>query len=98
VLERRRELGLLRAVGFTPANMRTLVLSESLLLVGVGLLLGSITAVIAVAPALLERATAVPFAQVGLLLLTVTITAVISSILAARVATSATIVTALKND
>jgi hypothetical protein len=98
VLERRRELGLLRAVGFTPADMRTLVVAESLLLVGVGLLLGSLTAVIAVAPALVERATAVPFAQVGVLLLTVTITALISSILAARVATSATVVAALKND
>jgi putative ABC transport system permease protein len=98
VLERRRELALLRAVGFTPADLRTLVLSESLLLVAAGLLLGSITAVIAVAPALLDRATAVPFAQVGVLLLMVTITALISSILAARVATSSTVVTALKND
>ena len=98
VLERRRELGLLRAIGFTPANMRTLVLSESLLLVAAGLLLGSMTAVIAVAPALAERATAVPFGQVGLLLLMVTITALFSSILAARVATSSTVVSALKND
>jgi ABC-type antimicrobial peptide transport system permease subunit len=98
VLERRRELGLLRAVGFTPANMRTLVLSESFLLVAAGLLLGSVTAVIAVVPALLQRATAVPFGQVAALLLTVTITALISSILAARVATASTVVSALKND
>jgi putative ABC transport system permease protein len=91
-------LGLLRAVGFTPADLRTLVLSESLLLVGAGLLLGSLTAVIAVAPALVERATAVPFGQVGLLLLMVTITALFSSILAARVATATTVVSALKND
>jgi ABC-type antimicrobial peptide transport system permease subunit len=98
VLERRRELGLLRAVGFTPANMRTLVLSESLLLVGAGLLLGSITAVIAVVPALAERATAVPVGYLGALLLTVTTTALVSSILAARVATAPTVVSALKND
>jgi ABC-type antimicrobial peptide transport system permease subunit len=98
VLERRRELGLLRAVGFTPRDMRTLVLSESLLLVGAGLLLGSITAVIAVVPALLERATAVPIGHVAALLLAVTITALVSSILAARVATATTVVSALKND
>jgi hypothetical protein len=98
VLERRRELGLLRAVGFTPANMRTLVLSESLLLVGAGLLLGSITAVVAVMPALLQRSSALPFGQVALLLCAVTLTAMLASILAARLATSSTIVTALKND
>lgn len=98
VLERRRELGLLRAVGFTPADMRTLVLSESLVLVGAGLLLGSATAIIAVVPALLGRATAVPVGQLGALLLAVTTTALISSILAARAATAPTVVSALKND
>jgi ABC-type antimicrobial peptide transport system permease subunit len=98
VLERQRELGLLRAVGFTPAHMRTLVLSESMLLVGAGLLLGAGTALVAVTPALLERASPVSLSQIALLLLAVTITALISSILAARLAASVTVVAALKND
>jgi ABC-type antimicrobial peptide transport system permease subunit len=98
VLERQRELGLLRAVGFTPTHLRTLVLSESMLLVGAGLLLGAGTALVAVAPALLERASPVSLSQIALLLLAVTITALISSILAARLAASVTVVAALKND
>jgi hypothetical protein len=98
VLERRRELALLRAVGFTPRNLQTLVVSESLLLVGVGLLLGSSTAVFAVLPAVLERSGAVPFRSVALLLLTVTITGVLSSLLAARMATASSLVSALKSE
>jgi putative ABC transport system permease protein len=98
VLERRRELALLRAIGFTAAHLRTVVLSESMLLAGAGVILGSATAIVAVVPALLQRTTAVPVAQVAGLLLLVTITAMISSILAARLASSATVVAALKNE
>jgi putative ABC transport system permease protein len=99
VLERRRELALLRAVGFTPRHLRTLVISESLLLVGVGLLLGSSTALFAVLPAMLERSSgAVPFRSVALLLISVTITGLISSILAARMATASSLVSALKSE
>jgi putative ABC transport system permease protein len=98
VLERRRELGLLRAIGFTAAHLRTLVLSESMLLVVAGLVLGTITALVAVMPALLERTTAVPIGQLALLLLAVTITGIISSILAARLATSSTVAAALKSE
>ncbi len=98
VLERRRELALLRAVGFTPRNLRTLVVAESLLLVGVGLVLGSSTAVFAVLPAVLERSGAVPFRSVALLLVAVTITGLISSILAARMATASSLVAALKSE
>ncbi len=98
VLERQRELGLLRAVGFTPAHLRTIVLSESLLLVGTGLLLGSLTAIVAVLPAVLQRASAISVSGLGLLLTTVTIAGVVSSILAARIATSASVVSVLKRD
>ncbi len=98
VLERRRELGLLRAIGFTPANMRTLVLSESMLLVGSGLVLGSATAAIAVLPALLDRRGAVPLGGLATLLAAVTATAVVSSIAAARIATAVSVATAVKGE
>jgi ABC-type antimicrobial peptide transport system permease subunit len=96
VLERRRELGLLQAVGFTPAHLRTIVLSESLLLVGVGLVLGTITALIAVLPALLERPSAVPAGGLALLLLGVLLAGVISSIAAAKMAGATSVVASLK--
>ena len=90
VLERRRELGLLRAVGFTPGHLRTLVLSESLLLVGTGLVLGSTTALVAVLPALAGRGAALPLGESRAAAGMVTGTAVLSSIMAARLATAAT--------
>jgi ABC-type antimicrobial peptide transport system permease subunit len=98
VLERRRELGLLRAVGFTPHHLRTIVLSESLVLVGAGVLLGTATAIVAVLPGVLERSNAVPFAGLSLLLLIVTATAALSALGAARLATTSPVVAALKSE
>jgi len=55
VLERRRELALLAAVGFTPRKLSRLVLLESILLLLAGLSAGSACALVAVAPALAGR-------------------------------------------
>jgi putative ABC transport system permease protein len=98
VLERRRELGLLGAVGFTPRHLRTLVTSESAVVVGSGIAIGTIAALVAVAPALRERAGAVPFASLAWLLAAVAMTALVASLLAVRVATSIRIVEAVKSE
>lgn len=50
-LERRAELALLLALGFTPARVAGLVLLENTFLLAAGLLLGTLTALLAVAPA-----------------------------------------------
>src|SRR5205807_9049311 len=47
VLERRGELALLRAVGFGPRALRWLVFSEHSLLLGMGLLVGVVAALLA---------------------------------------------------
>lgn len=98
VLERRRELGLLGAVGFTPRHIRTLVTSETALLVASGVTIGTVAALVAVAPALAERATAVPLGSLGLLLASVVATGLVASLLAVRVATSMRVVDAIKNE
>jgi len=98
ILERQRELALLRAVGFTPAHLRVLVLSESLLLVGIGVLLGTATALVAVLPALGERGSPIPVPSMTLLLTAVIGSAVVSAAIAARLATSSSILTALKGE
>ena len=98
VLERRRELGLLGAIGFTRQNVRTIVLAESLLLVGLGVTLGTVTALLAVAPALIERRAPLPIAQVGLLLFAVMATGLSASLVAARTATRVGVVDAMKNE
>ena len=98
VLERRRELGLLGAVGFTPSHLRTLVTAESALVVGSGIVIGTVAALVAVAPALRERVTSFPFASLAGLLIAVAVTGLVASLLAVRLATSIRIVEAIKSE
>jgi putative ABC transport system permease protein len=98
VLERRRELGLLQAVGFTAGNLRTTVIAESLLLVGCGVAVGTGAALIAVAPAIVERASAVPYANLALLIVAVIGTGLLASVFAVRLATSVRVVEAIKTE
>lgn len=64
VLERRSELALMRAVGYPTALLRSLVLREHAGLLAIGLLIGVIAALAAIAPALIRPGAAPP---VGLL-------------------------------
>lgn len=98
VLERRRDIGLLSAVGFTPANIRGMVLSEGLTLVVAGMGLGTLSAIVAVWPAVQERAQAVPIGSLAMLLGAVVATGVMSSLFAVRLATATPIVTAIKSE
>ncbi len=98
VLERRRELGLLGAIGFTPRHVRTVVATESLLLVVCGVVIGTVAALVAVAPALVERPNAVPFGSLSLLLTAVIVTGLLASVAAVRLATSVPVVEALKTE
>jgi ABC-type antimicrobial peptide transport system permease subunit len=88
----------LGAIGFTPRHLRTVVTAESLLLVMTGLVIGTIAALIAIAPALAERADALPWGSLGALLGTVIVTGLISSIVAVGIATSTRVVEALKSE
>ena len=98
VLERRRELGLLGAIGFTARHLRTMVAAESLLIVGSGILIGTVAALVAVAPALSERASAIPFGNLSLLLTAVLATGLLSALAAIRLATSERVVEEVKSE
>jgi len=98
VLERRRDIGLLRAVGYTAANIRGMVVSEGLALVVAGAVLGALCAIVAVWPAVQERAQAVPMGSLAMLLGTVVATGVVSSLFAVRLASATPIVTAIKGE
>jgi len=98
VLERKREIGLLRAVGFSPADIRGMVLSEGLALVGGGLLIGAGCAIVAIAPALRDRAQALPLTNLLGLVAAVLVTAVLASSLAIRLTSRAAITTAIKGE
>jgi hypothetical protein len=98
VLERRRELGVLGAIGFTQQHLRTMVTAESLLLVSTGSILGTVAALLAVAPALAARAGERPWGSLALLLLAVIATGLVSSFAAVRFTSAVPVVQAIKNE
>jgi len=90
VLERRRELALLAAVGYRRSHFLLMAGAENLLLVGGGLAAGAICAAIAIAPAVAERGGRLPIST-GIVLILVAVFAVgILSSLAAMVAATKT--------
>ncbi|MEZ5324422.1 MAG: ABC transporter permease [Verrucomicrobiales bacterium] len=67
VLERRAEFGTLQAIGFRKPALRRIVLGEHWFLLLAGLVIGLLSAVIAVFPMLGGGSTGVPFALIGFL-------------------------------
>ena len=81
-LEQRRELALLRAVGYRAPHVTRLVLAENAALVGLGFLAGAIPALVANAPMLIERRGGPPLSLVAGLLIALAATAALVSWLA----------------
>jgi putative ABC transport system permease protein len=86
VLERRRELALLRAVGYDARSVSTMILAEAALLLGAGLLAGAGSAAIAIAPAWLGRSGARPGVGLAALMAAVIVAGLLSSWAATRAA------------
>jgi len=98
VLERRGELALLRAVGYRGRTLAAMVVAEHLLLMVCGLGCGTLSALVAIAPALAARGGAVPVALIGLLLAAVTTAGAVSSMVAGVVALRSPLVAALRSE
>jgi putative ABC transport system permease protein len=98
VLERRRELALLRAVGYRRRHLSAMVMAESLLLLATGLAAGTAAAALAVAPAMLTRGGEVPLASTALLLAAVLAAGLVSTLAATRAATSAPLLASLRSE
>jgi putative ABC transport system permease protein len=96
VLERRRELALLRAVGYNARHISSMIMAEATLLLGAGLVAGVGCAVLAVAPAWLSRGGTLPGAGLVLLLAAVLIAGLVSSFIATRAALAGRMLDALK--
>ena len=98
VLERRREFGLLEAVGFRQRQLRALVFAEHRWLIVCGLAIGTASAVVAVWPGLRERADGFPYAEMALLLGGLTLGCVFWAWVATRVALRGSGVAALRSE
>lgn len=98
VLESRRQLALLRAVGFRPANLRTMILAENIFLLVAGLAIGAVCASIAIAPVMMARGATAPVLSMGALSLGVLVTGLAASIAAIAVATHSPLLPALRSE
>lgn len=82
VLERRRELALLRAVGYNSSHFTLMVIAENALLLFCGLVTGTICALLAIAPVFFSRHAQLPGISLGMLLLAVLMSGLTASIVA----------------
>ena len=98
VLERRKELALLRAVGYRTTALALVVVSENVLLMVIGLACGTISAVIAIVPVIAARGGAPPIGMIGVLLVTVLAVGVLSSLLAVTAAFRSPLLGALRSE
>ncbi len=98
VLERRRELALLRAVGYTSREVMAVVFIENAALLAAGLAIGAVCALLAVSPALAQRAHALPFANLGLLLAAVALIGLVATLAATRASLHSPLLASLRSE
>lgn len=96
VFERRRELALLRAVGYNSSHFAVMVISENVLMLCCGVAIGTICALLAIAPVFFERGGRLPNISLGLLLLAVLISGAIASLVATLAALRSPLLPALR--
>jgi hypothetical protein len=85
VMERRKELALLRAVGYRPEHLRTMVIAENAYLLIAGTVIGAVSALVAILPAFLQRGGHLPNPSLALLLLAVPLAGMAASLIAVRI-------------
>jgi putative ABC transport system permease protein len=98
VIERRRELALMRAMGYQGAHLGLMVVAENGLMLGCGLLTGVLCALLAIIPALMARGGRLSAPSLGLLLLAVLVTGLAASLIAVRAAVRAPVLPALRTE
>jgi putative ABC transport system permease protein len=96
VLERRKEMALLRAIGYNLNHFALMVIAENLLLLVCGLLTGTACAMLAIAPAFLSRGGQLISFSLVLLLLAVFVAGLCAAIFATFAALRAPLLPALR--
>jgi putative ABC transport system permease protein len=98
VLERRSELALLRAVGYTSGQTERVVMAEHRFLLAAGLAIGTLSAAIAVSPALLRPDLRLPYGLLAAFLLGTLVLSLLWIRLAATVAIRTPLLRALRSE
>ena len=98
VLERRRELALLRAVGFNARHVSLMVLAENAFLLFAGLFAGTVCALIAIAPAWISLGGGLPVLSLTVLLLVVVLAGFAASLVATLAAVRSPLLRSLRTE
>jgi putative ABC transport system permease protein len=98
VIERRRELALLRAAGFRQSRLATLVMLENAALLVAGLATGIIAALVALAPHLFTGGAGIPWASLAAMLAIVLVVGLLAGLAAVSAAVRAPILEALRGE
>ena len=98
VLERRRELALLRAVGFNAGHLSLMVLAENAFLLFSGLFAGTACALVAIAPAWISRGGGLPILSLTALLVVVVVAGFSASLVATLAAVRSPLLRALRTE
>jgi len=96
VMERRKELALLRAVGYRSQHLRTMVIAENAYLLIAGTLIGTVAAMVAILPAFLQRGGHLPNPSLALLLFAVPVAGLAVSLIAVRIVARAPLLETLR--
>ena len=96
VMERRKELALLRAVGYRPQHLRTMVIAENAYLLIAGTFIGAVSASVAILPAFLQRGGHLPNPSLALLLLAVPVAGLAASLIAVQMVARAPLLETLR--
>ena len=98
VLERRGEMGLLRATGFRRRRLRRMVLLENVLLLVAGLAAGILAAMLAVLPHMVKGGAAIPVSELAGMLAVVLLFGMVAGWMAARATLRVPLLAALREE
>ena len=98
ILERRGELALMQATGFSPGRLAKMVLCENIVLLCTGLVTGVLAAMVAVLPHILFADASPPGGDLFVMLVIILIVGVISGLLAVRATLRAPLIPALRGE
>ena len=98
VVERRSELALLRAAGFSRRRLGAMVMGENLALLLGGLLSGFLAALVVVLPSIYAGGAAIPLGDLSIMLAVVLVAGILSSLASVRATLRAPLLPALRGD
>jgi hypothetical protein len=98
VLERRKELALLKAVGYRQAHLAIMVIAENGVMLVSGLVIGTLCAALAIAPAFLSRGGEFPFVSFVLMLTIVVLVGTLAALGATLLSLRSPLLPALRSE